>query len=243
MSVSDQIRNFAPLIQTLCGACVAFIAVYINQSWTTKREIAKRRLDIAEDVLATFYETGDSIRYIRMGSTGFIVEGTTRPRHADEDPQLTADLDRAYVTNVRYLARQKAFAKFSERKYKCFAVFGVDRCRKPFQMIEKVIEDLYLSANRLGNEYYPKLREIRAGGDPFATEEQREEFHRGFRRALSIVNLTHFPDIISPVVFDATAMIKKLADESADEYEKLGSSVPRWWNQLKAETNQRFPTV
>ena len=75
MTIADVITAVSVAI-----AAIAFVAGI--SAW--KREfIGKRRIELAEDVLALFYETQDAIREIRNPAS-FSGEGKTRKRDENE---------------------------------------------------------------------------------------------------------------------------------------------------------------
>jgi len=67
-SIMAESGSFLPLLQTLAGAGAAITGIVVTQLWTTQREHAKRRLEVAENMLAQFYEVADAIRFIRSFS-------------------------------------------------------------------------------------------------------------------------------------------------------------------------------
>ena len=61
------------LMQALVVGSLALFGIVLTQSWTTRREYSKRRIEFAEEVLALFYEVRDAFRFIgirRMGWRG-----------------------------------------------------------------------------------------------------------------------------------------------------------------------------
>ncbi len=72
-----------PLVQAVIVGVFALAGIVITQSWTTRRDNTKRRLDLAEEVLALFYETADAIRFIR--SPAQPGDGSTRQRRDGEN--------------------------------------------------------------------------------------------------------------------------------------------------------------
>jgi hypothetical protein len=101
------------------AACWAIIAGI--DAW--KREfIGKRRIELAEQRLAKFFEFKDAIAYIRNPFSNS-EEGKSRQRSDSElrdDAQL---LDRGYVVVERYSKKENVFAEFNALKYRCMAGF------------------------------------------------------------------------------------------------------------------------
>lgn len=160
--------SYLPLFQTLVVAIAALAGVVLTQIWITRREYAKRRLEIAEDYLAAIYEAADAISFIR--SHAAYGEGKSRPRRDGESPQLADALDKAYVPRKRYAKREKTFLALQEKKYRCMATFRGDS-QRPFEIIDDVIRRIFISADFLGTYAWPKAwigREIL--GSTFASK-------------------------------------------------------------------------
>jgi hypothetical protein len=88
------------IIQAVSLTVAAWTAVYGINAW--RREfVGKKRIDLAEEVLARFYEASDVIRIIRS-PLGYVGEGSTRQAGENESPEAKQILDRAYVVFERY---------------------------------------------------------------------------------------------------------------------------------------------
>jgi hypothetical protein len=83
------------ILQACIVGGLALIGIVLTQSWTTRRDYTKRRLDLAAEVLALFYEVEDAIRFIR--SPAQPGDGSTRQRREGETDKEAAALDRAYI--------------------------------------------------------------------------------------------------------------------------------------------------
>ena len=114
--------TIADIITAISVATAAIAFVVGVNAW--KREfIGKRRIELAETVLALFYEAQDAIREIRNPfSLGG--EGKTRKRSDNEREEVSALLDQAYVVFERYQKREKLFAELRSMKYRVMATFG-----------------------------------------------------------------------------------------------------------------------
>jgi len=116
--------------------------------------IGRRRIELVENVLASFYEVEDAIREIR-NPFSFIGEGKSRKRSEQERSELSELFDRAYIVFERYEKRKRLFAELRSMKYRVMVAFGHDE-GKPFEELAGVLNDIFRSAQMLGREYWPK---------------------------------------------------------------------------------------
>jgi hypothetical protein len=153
-------------------AAVAFVAG-IN-AW--KREyIGKRRIELAENVLALFYEAQDAISEIRNPFAA-IGEGTSRKRSDHEREEISTLLDQAYVVFERYQKREKLFAQLRSMKYSVMATFG-SKSGEPFDELTKVVNDIFSSANILGSYYWPRQGRVPMDEEQFQKHLEQMQKH------------------------------------------------------------------
>jgi hypothetical protein len=131
---------------------LAALAVIIGVDAWRREYLGKRRLELAEEVLALFYEARDVINYIR-NPFGFGGEGSTRNAAPNESPEEKQINDQAYVVFERYNKRQDLFNKLYSMRYRYMAQFGKDSA-KPFDELNKIVNDIFISARILS--YYWK---------------------------------------------------------------------------------------
>ena len=115
---------------------------------TWRREtIGKRKAELAEAVLADFYEARDIIDHARepFGADG---EGRTRERGEGETEQDSNTLDSYFRHVERLNNRSEFFAKLRARLYQYKALFGVSASR-PFDQLLKIRVDIIHAARRL----------------------------------------------------------------------------------------------
>ncbi|HET7215942.1 MAG TPA: hypothetical protein VFL79_20295 [Terriglobia bacterium] len=151
------------------SACWAIIAGV--GAW--KREfVGKHRIELAEQVLAKFFEVKDAVAFIRNPFSSSD-EGKSRKRsEAETDSEL---LDRGYIVVERYLKKENVFSEFSTLKYRCMAAFGTD-CGKIFEDTFQAVNSIFLSARTLATLYWPKQGYVPAVGN------QLQEHLEGMRR-------------------------------------------------------------
>jgi hypothetical protein len=102
-------------IATIAQAVAIFAACWaiISGIGAWKREfIGKRQIELAEQVMAKFFEIRDAIAFIRNPFSQFD-EGSTRKRADYETPDEAQLLDRGYIVVERYAKKEAAFAEFN----------------------------------------------------------------------------------------------------------------------------------
>lgn len=164
--MADVISAVAVLI-----AALSFVAGV--SAW--KREfVGKRQIELAESVLAMFYEAEDAIREIR-NPFSFGGEGKTRERAENEQKETSQLLDQAYVVFERYQKREQLFAQLRSTRYRVIAAFGPS-ASEPFDEITKVVNEIFIAARMLGTHYWPRQGRVEMKPDEF--ERHLAEMHR-----------------------------------------------------------------
>ena len=114
--------NLANVAQAGSVALASWAIINGIDAW--KREfIGKRRIELAEETLAKFFEVKDAIIMIRS-PFGRIGEGSSRAPAPGETEAETEVLNRGYVVVERYQKAEKTFSDFQVLKYKFMAAFG-----------------------------------------------------------------------------------------------------------------------
>jgi len=163
----------AQYITAISVAIAALSFVAGVSAW--KREfVGKRRIGLAESVLALFYEAEDAIREIRSPSAG-LDEGKTRQRGQNESEEVSDLLDQAYVAFERYQKREQLFAQLRATRYRFMAAFGADSS-KPFDELDGTIREILVAARMLGTHYWPRQGRVAMSEDEFTRH--LEEMHR-----------------------------------------------------------------
>ena len=157
---------------------IAAWAVIIGVNAWRREYIGKRKLELAEEVLALFYEARDVISFIRS-PFGFSGEGSTRNASPNETPEEKQINDRAYVVFERYNKRQDLFNKLYSMRYRYMARFikdfGKDSA-KPFEDLRKIVNEIFLSARMLS--YYWEQQGRRMWKDDEEFQRHLEEMHK-----------------------------------------------------------------
>jgi len=166
------VTDIATIVQAaaIVSACWAIISGV--GAW--KREfVGKRRIELAEQVLAKFFEVKDSIAFIRNPFSHH-GEGNTRERGKDETSKDSDLLDRGYIVVERYQKREPVFSEFNTLKYRCMASFGPET-EAIFGTINKALNSIFHSARILTRLYWRDLPYV-SGGERY--QRHLEEMHR-----------------------------------------------------------------
>lgn len=153
------------IINTLAIVIASVVAICGIRAWRKEFQ-GKRNIELAEEVLALFYEARDAIRSIRS-SLGYQGEGATRKPQEGETRQQKQARDHAYVVYERYEKRQEVFNKLHSKRYQFMARFGIEKA-KPFEDIRHLVIEIQVSANRLADIWSIENRSE-------DTEERRKE--------------------------------------------------------------------
>ena len=139
-----------------------------------KREyIGKRKVELAEDTLMLFYQARDAIRDIR-NPFGRIGEGSIRQKASNETESETELLNRAYVAYERYQKHEEVFNKLQSTRYRFMARFGREN-EAPFIELNKIVNDIFISAHMLGTYYWQRQGRVEMKGEEF--KKHLDEMH------------------------------------------------------------------
>ena len=195
----DFISSVAVLISAL-----TFIAGV--SAW--RREfVGKRRIELAESVLAMFYEAEDIIRQIRNAGS-FVGEGKTRKRAENELKEDSELLDRAYIVIERYQKREVLFSQIKSIRYRVKAVFGPSSI-EPFDELDTIINEIFNAAQMLGSHYWP-----RQGRVEMASEEFKKHLEDKHRYETVIWYMGEENDTVTPRVKEIIANIENVLQDA-----------------------------
>jgi hypothetical protein len=198
MAIADVITAISVSV-----AAIAFV-VGIN-AW--KREfVGKRHIELAETVLALFYEAEDAIRQIR-NPFSFVGEGSTRKRSDHEFEDEAKLLDQAYVVFERYQKQEKLFAELRSMKYRVMAAFG-SSAGEPFDELNKILNEIFASAQMLGTHYWKRQGRVHMGKEEFQAHLEQMHKHEAVFWIMG-------DDEISPRVHYAVEKIEAIARKAS----------------------------
>lgn len=140
-----------------------------------KREfIGKRKIELAEETLAAYFEIKDAIAFIRSPFSSS-TEGSTRERATQETGAEKQLLDRGFIVFERYEKKKEIFVKFSTLKYKFMAVFGPET-ESIFTETHQVVNSIFTSANMLATHYWQRQGRVQMESDEF--QKHLDEMHQ-----------------------------------------------------------------
>lgn len=153
------------------AACWAIIAGI--GAW--KREfIGKRQIELAEQVLAKFFEIRDAVSFIR-NPFSHNDEGSTRQQSDHETSEQTQLLNRGYIVVERYAKKEAAFAEFNTLKYRFMASFGAPT-EEIFTETNRVLNSIFVSAQMLATHYWQRQGRVPMEADEF--QKHLDEMYR-----------------------------------------------------------------
>jgi hypothetical protein len=141
---------------------IAQTVAIISACWTIisgvgawKREfIGKRRIELAEEVLATFFQIKDSIAQIRNPFSN-TTEGKSRQKNEHESAIESQLLDRGFTVFERYEKNKECFIKFNTLKYRFMATFG-HNSEEVFTETLHILNRIFVAAEMLSTHYWKR---------------------------------------------------------------------------------------
>jgi hypothetical protein len=149
-----------PLVELLkAGPSIvtAVVAVYglsIAKAGLTKwrsETIGKRKAEVAEQVLAGFYEARDILAHARSPMS-WGDEGSTRPPAVNETETDRSLLNSYFRTVERLNKKNEFFAHLAARRYSFIALFGADAA-KPFDEVFGIRQSVLLAVQMLSQTH------------------------------------------------------------------------------------------
>ena len=186
-----------------------------------KREfIGKRRIELAESILALFYEAEDAIREIRNPSLS-VGEGSTRQRAVGEREEESQILDKAHVVFERYQKREKLFAQLRSMRYRCMAAFG-SSVAEPFNELSTILNEIFVAAHMLGTHYWPRQGRVAMDDAQFEKHLEQMQKHEAVFWFMG-----EEQDQISPRVRSAVEKMEEITRKAVSSQSSLFQD---WWN-------------
>src|SRR6202012_4354907 len=111
------------IAQSVFVCLTALIALLGINEWR-RQTVGKRKIELAEQVLASFYEAGDLFVWVRSPAA-FGGEGETRQAEG-EDENVRRSRNTYFVPIERMQKHSELFAKLQSQRYSFMALFGSD---------------------------------------------------------------------------------------------------------------------
>jgi hypothetical protein len=194
------ISEVATIAQSGSIVLASIFAIYGIDAWR-REHVGKRRIELAEEVLALFYQARDAIESIRS-PFGFGGEGSSRKPDPNENPNHKEALDQAYVLIERYKRHTELFSRIHALRYRVMAQLGKEAA-VPFTTLTQIVNELISTAHR-------KAR-VSTRPEWSMRTEQAEEQHR---RDLEEIDNIYYGvggdgDPIEPQVLEAVTEIER----------------------------------
>jgi len=103
-------------------------------------------MELAEEVLALFYQTKGIIAFIRS-PTGWTSEVSTRTVEPGETPDEKRIRDDAFLTFERIGKNSEVFSRIQVLRYRFMAQFGKDTVA-PFDQLKSILDELRVAARQ-----------------------------------------------------------------------------------------------
>ncbi len=161
------LKDWIGLVQSLAVLVTVYFAFRGINAWR-KEFLGRRRIELAEEGLALFYQAKSVIEFMRSPA-GYAGEGSTRKRESKETPKQQQIRDDAYVIYERYNMHAAVFGRIFTLRYRFIAQFGKD-ADAPFAGLKSVCDELFVAARG-----WSRLSEVDEGA--FTNRDSMEE-HR-----------------------------------------------------------------
>lgn len=208
------------ILSALSIIVASLVAIYSINAW--RREFqGKRKIELAEEVLALFYEARDAIGAIR-NPFGFQGEGSTRKPEDNETPEQKNARDRAYSVYERFQKHKEIFSKLHSMRYQLMARFGKES-GKPFDDIRKIVIEITVSADMLAELWCERSY----------SEEKERLVASEIKEHTSIIWHSGTKDAIVPRVEQIITDIENICRPIILEQASV-LHIPRWfWAKIK----------
>jgi hypothetical protein len=146
--------EFVRIIPSIVTAATAIYGVRIGIQGLNKwraETIGKRKAELAEEVLADFYEARDIINAARSPG-GFGHEGATRTPAEWESEDDTRTLNAYFRTIERLRNKEAFFAKLDARRYRFIAHFGLEAAQV-YDDLNKIHRQIVVAVQMLISTY------------------------------------------------------------------------------------------
>jgi hypothetical protein len=136
-----------PSIVTAATAIVGVILAKAGLEKWRRETIGKRKVELAEEVLADIYQARDIIQAARSFAN-FNNEGSTRHKEEWETEDDTGTLNAYFAAIERLNNQSEFFAELYARRYRFIALFGRDAA-KPYDDLFQIRNDIIIAARML----------------------------------------------------------------------------------------------
>jgi hypothetical protein len=196
--------------QALPGLVTAILAIYAVTAW--RRDfLGRRRIELAEEVLALFYRARDAIHDIR-------IIGLPDEKKSD-NPIRDVMRERPFVPIQKHASYSELFARLQAVRYQFMARFGEDKIA-PFNELDQIVQKLNLALRMLN----------RAERGLIVPTPEKE---KTMKQAQAIAwESSDTDDVINPRLDRVISNIEKITRPIIDP--------PRYWHDLAVQLTSRL---
>lgn len=133
-------------LQGISLVIASWTAIYGISAWR-REHVGARRVELAEDTLALFYEAADVIRHIRHPAS-FGYETSHIEQEENETEEAFAARKNASIVFVRFEKRQELFNRIYAARYRFMAQFGKHNAG-PFDELHAIKGEIFTAARML----------------------------------------------------------------------------------------------
>lgn len=145
-SVPDWVSALAAIAVAVAAGVAAWQGLKGLNTWRAET-IGRRRLELAEHVLADFYEARDTLAWVRS-PVGYANESDERPGRDVEPEAVQTNRDSYYRPIKRLSDHSELFSRLQARRYRVIATFGTDAA-EPFDELRSIHSSIVAAARTL----------------------------------------------------------------------------------------------
>jgi hypothetical protein len=134
------------ILQSLFVIATALVALVGVNEWR-RQTLGKRKIELAEQVLTSFYEAREAFVWIRSPGA-FGGEGETRQHQDGEEAEVRRLRNAYFVPIERMQKHSELFAKLQSQRYSFMTLFGLQTV-EPFNELRMVQARISVSAQNL----------------------------------------------------------------------------------------------
>jgi len=154
--VGEVIKAVAPIF-TAGAACSGALIAYKGLERWKRETVGRRRIELAEEVLADFYQARDIVQGARFPHQFSSDEGKTRQQASWEAEDDARTLNSYFRPIERLHKKIEFFSQLHARKYRVLALFGQEAV-KPYDELFRIREEIVLAVEMLITTHgFPQL--------------------------------------------------------------------------------------
>lgn len=145
-TVPDWVSALSNVGVAVAAICAAVQGVRSLTAWRTETQ-GRRRMELAEDVLADVYEARAVFQWVRSPAS-FGYESEARPGREADPEAIRRHRDTFFVPLKRLNDNAEFFSKARARRYRVVAAFGPG-ADKPYELMHEISVNISVSAEAL----------------------------------------------------------------------------------------------